>query len=127
MSRRRSIRRLRCLLGHSWSYLVVPPTIAGWCTRCGAGATLPTAQVEGSSFKADAASTFQLLAQAIDGLSVDPGQADTATLIKIAVLLLAMHAPASPAAVLDVVAERLAAAEDTAAVRHLFDEQGRPL
>jgi hypothetical protein len=70
--------------------------------------------------------TFQLLRQAIAGRPVEPANADPATLIKIAALLTYMVDPKRPAAVLDIVKERLAAAEDVAAVRHLFDEQGQP-
>jgi hypothetical protein len=106
--------------------VIAPPTVAGWCIRCGA-AVPTTPPAEGQSFAPSAASTYQLLADAIAGRPVEPRQADTATLIKAACLLIFMLRPVAPTAVLNIVRERLDAAEDVAAVRHLFDQQGRPL
>jgi hypothetical protein len=127
------LRRLLCLLGHSWTYLITPPAVTGWCMRCCRPAdhlrTATTPAGPDNQDTADAASTFELLADVLAGKPIEPTdpRADTLTLIKITALLTFMRAPAQPATVLDIVRERLAAAEDTAAVRHLFDEQGRPL
>jgi hypothetical protein len=121
-------RRVLCLLGHHWTYVIAPPTVAGWCIRCNTaapvGAQSPKAVAQSDT--ADAASTYQLLADAIAGRPVEPSRADTATLIKAACLLIFMLRPAEPAAVLRIVRERLEVAEDVAAVRHLFDAEGRP-
>jgi hypothetical protein len=44
-----SRRRLRCLLGHSWSYLVAPTgpiKIAAWCERCVTADMFPTTRLD---------------------------------------------------------------------------------
>jgi hypothetical protein len=71
--------------------------------------------------------TFQTISNAFAGQQVDPADLDVVTLAKVAILAIAMVDPKRPAAVLDIVHDRLQAAEDVAAVRHLFDESGQPL
>jgi hypothetical protein len=125
-----SRRRLGCLLGrHHWSYgiVVAAPAVIRWCSFCRTSKISPALRLDqppAPTFD----TTFALLAEAFAGQPIEPAdsRADTLTLIKATLLLTAMHALASPSAVLDIVQERLAAAEDVAAVRHLFDSHGRP-
>jgi hypothetical protein len=102
--------------------------LAGWAARILVALMLP-ARVDGLSIKADAGSTFDLLGDVLADKPIEPGdpRADPLTLVKITALLTFMLRPAEPAAVLRIVQERLAAAEDIAAIRYLFDAEGRPL
>jgi hypothetical protein len=103
--------------------------LANWCARILVALMLPKSATARPVSAATPASTFELLADVLAGRPIEPAdpRADPLTLIKIAALLTFMLRLAQPAAVLDVVRERLAAAEDVGQIRHLFDAEGRPL
>jgi hypothetical protein len=119
------------LTGHQWSYgfSARHGEVARWCGRCLNGATADIF----AALRLDTPpaptpdTTFELLRDVVTSRPICAGdpRADIDTLVKIIVFLVAVHKPADPAGVLNVARERITAAEDYAAIRHLDPDRSR--